>query len=206
MNRYSGVVVLIIMIICQVRCYAWFGYDRAVYAAQKGNWQKATQLLTQKLVNAPNRADLLYDAGVASFRAGEIDKAHVYFARATEQDAVDTQIKEQAYFNCGNCCVERKQLEEAVSAYEKALEINPNNERTQHNLEIVKKMLEQQKQQQQQQEQQDKQQQQKDRQDKQDQKKDNQEKQQNQQQQEKKQQEQQEQKEKQQQCRRMIQT
>ena len=139
MNRYYAAVIIIVTWFHSLMSAPWFGYDRGVHAAQKGDWKKSTQLLTQKLIDEPDRVDLLYDAGVASFRSGEIDKAHAYFMRAAESEKVDSGLKEQVYFNLGNCCVEQKQLKEAVYAYEKALEINPDNDRLRPDL--IQKLL-----------------------------------------------------------------
>jgi len=142
-----GTVLLLLVNGCSYA--SWLAYDRGVAAAQRGDWQKATSLLTQKLVDSPDRPDLLYDAGVASYRSNDIERAYAYFTKASEHGSAGLQLKEQAYFNIGNCCVQQNQLQKAVSAYENALEINPNNERAIHNLGIAKQMLEAQKQQEQ---------------------------------------------------------
>ncbi len=132
-----------------IRC-AWFAYDRGVVAGQHGEWTRATSLLTHKLAHSPERPDLLYDTGVASYKSGDIEQAQEYFRRAAEHEATHNDLKERAYFNYGNCSADLKQLHKAVCAYEHALKINPENERVKHNLEVVKKMLEQQQEKQQQ--------------------------------------------------------
>ena len=122
---------------------AIFEYDRAIAQAQKGNWQKSKELLTQVVVDAPHCPQALYDLGISSYKTGQFDAALSYFNQVANQTSL-SNLKEQAYFNAGNAHVELKQLQEAIDAYDKVLAINPANERAKHNKELVKKMLEQQ--------------------------------------------------------------
>ncbi|HZW61852.1 MAG TPA: tetratricopeptide repeat protein [Candidatus Babeliales bacterium] len=150
-------IVIIFYLFCWVSpLSAFFDYDKAVNAAQHNNWESAHQLLTELVVNKPDNPSILYDAGIAAFNIKNFSQAQAYFQHAAESKNAPIELKEQAYFNLGNTQVELKQLEQAIASYEKVLEINPNNERAKHNLEVVKKMLEQQKQQQQQEKQQEK--------------------------------------------------
>src|SRR3990167_5374701 len=132
----------VLMVAPPLHASAWFGYDRAISAAQRGDWEMAKQSLKDVLINSPDRPDLLYDAGVASYKTKDFSQAAAYFNRVTELDAASTVLKEQAHFNQGNVSVELKKLEDAVKQYEKVLSINPGNEHAKHNLDIVKKMLE----------------------------------------------------------------
>ena len=126
---------------------SWFAKDRAVLKAQKGDWSGARAQLTRALVDAPDDAATLYDAGVASYKTGDMNQAAAYFKRATEAAACPPSIKEQAYFNWGNTCVQQKELQKALEQYDMTLKLNEKNERARHNRDVVKKMLEQQKQQ-----------------------------------------------------------
>ena len=128
---------------------SWFAKDRAVLKAQKGDWPGARMQLTRALVDAPDDAATLYDAGVASYKTGDINQAAAYFKRATEASACPPSIKEQSYFNWGNTCVQQKELQKALEHYDMVLKLNEKNERARHNRDVVKKMLEQQKQQEQ---------------------------------------------------------
>lgn len=127
-----------------------FSYDLANYAAQQGKWNKAQEALSSLLVDAHDRADILYDTGVTSYQTGDFSQARAYFSRAVEDNNTSDQLKVQAYFNGGNSCVALNELEGAVEYYEKSLKIDPENEHVKHNLERVKQMLEQQQQQKQQ--------------------------------------------------------
>ncbi len=121
-----------------------FNYDRAILESQKGNWQKSESLLTNSLIENPDRADVLYDLGVSSFKTGHFDKALAYFRHAAEHTNTQ-QLKEQAFFNAGNTHVELKELQEAIEAYDQVLALNPDHSKAKHNKAVVQKMLEQQK-------------------------------------------------------------
>lgn len=140
-------IILILTCIC-MPAYAWFEHGRAVDAAHTGDWQRAHALLTTELVNYPHDPSVIYDAGVAAYKTGDHEQARAYFDHVTSLPQASDQLKERAYFNAGNTRVALKQLEDAIKNYEQALALDPHDERARHNLEIVKKMLEQQKQEQ----------------------------------------------------------
>jgi len=130
--------------------YALFTHDKAAYAMQNEDVESAAAMLTSLVTDNPDNPEILYDAGVAAYLVKNFKQAEAYFRNALEQKNISDQLKELAHFNFANTCVELKELKKAVEQYEKTLLLNPNNERAQHNLAIIKKMLEQQEQQQQQ--------------------------------------------------------
>ena len=114
--------------------------------SQNGNWPEATAQLKKVLTDQPDRADILYDSGIAAYKNAEFDKALAYFNKAGDIANAPQELREQAYFNAGNAQVQLKQLQEAIDSYDKALALNPDHEKAKHNKKVVKKMLEQQKQ------------------------------------------------------------
>lgn len=126
-----------------------FGYDKAIYQAQRGNFKDAQDAIKKLIVDNPNAPDMLYDSGVISFENKQFEQAAAYFKDAAENKNASHKLKEQAFFNLGNTHVELKKLKEAIKSYEDVLKINPDNQDAKRNLEIVKKMLQQQEQQQQ---------------------------------------------------------
>lgn len=130
--------------------WAFLNYDRAIVAGQKNNWTASAELLKKELIENPESAQLLYDTGVSSYKNGDYDYALSYFLKASETPNAPALLQEQALFNAGNTQVALKQLENALASFEKVLERNPQNAKATHNKEMVKKMLEEQKQQQQQ--------------------------------------------------------
>ncbi len=163
----KNIIILLFLSLAISPLHAIFEYDRAIMQGNKGNWQQSKELLKKVVVDEPDRPDILYDMGVASFKSGDADKALAYFTQAAQRS--DTAaLQEQAFFNAGNAHVKLNQLRQAIDAYDKVLALNPSHERAKHNKEVVKKMLEQQKQEQEDKEK--KEQEQKDKQDQQDQK------------------------------------
>ncbi len=102
-----------------------------------------------------------------SFTKGDYQDAAEKFTdpawQAAAQYKADTKLPEKqelppattdtGYYNQGNVLAKSGQLEKAISAYEQALKLNPDNEDAQYNQEVVEKALKQQEQQQQDQDQ-----------------------------------------------------
>src|SRR5579871_5332578 len=82
-----------------------FSYDSAMYAAQKGDIKSADEKMRTVVVNAPDRADVLYDAGVLAHELKNFSQAIAYFTRAADQTNADKDMQMRSYFNAGNASV-----------------------------------------------------------------------------------------------------
>lgn len=80
-----------------------------------------------------------YRKGVAYYRLGDYKTAEELF-----RSSVRPEVAVDAKYNLGNALSLQNKLKEAISAYEEVLEIDPEHDRARENLEIVKKMLEEQ--------------------------------------------------------------
>jgi Ca-activated chloride channel family protein len=80
--------------------------------------------------------------GVANYRAGEFAESAAQFAERGDA---------RNLYNLGNSLAKQGEFESAIDAYEQALELQPGDEDTTYNLDLLKQALEQQQQQQQQQ-------------------------------------------------------
>ncbi|OJW50256.1 MAG: hypothetical protein BGO67_02715 [Alphaproteobacteria bacterium 41-28] len=98
-------------------------------ALERGDYDIATQKFKDP-----------YRQGVAHYKAGNFAEAEKLF-----RQSVRLEVATEATYNLGNALAKQRKLEEAMSAYEKVLEKSPNHTKAKHNLEIVKKLLEQQK-------------------------------------------------------------
>ena len=129
---------------------------------KSGKYDRAFHHFQELLEKKPNDPRLNYDAGDAAFEYGLYDRAAKHFnsALATE----DLKLQQHAYYNLGNTHYRlgeqdkdpsktKENWEQAVNSYESALKLNANDADAKHNLELVKKKLEELKQQQQQQQQ-----------------------------------------------------
>ncbi|HSW74136.1 MAG TPA: tetratricopeptide repeat protein [Candidatus Limnocylindria bacterium] len=165
---------IIIFLLVPCFLYPIFEHDRAIVAARQGDWAHATRLMNTVITDTVNDPNVMYDAGVAAYKQEHYDQAHAYFTQAVNtlkaSESSSGQVHEEALFNLGNSNVKRNALQEALVNYQEVLALNPGNQKAQHNLELVKKMLEQQKNQEQEKEKEkksEKEQQQQDKQDKQ---------------------------------------
>lgn len=150
----------LIILMINLTCWAkFFDHDRAVIDAGQGNWGQAMTKMNQCLVNNPDNPSIIYDAGVASYKLGQAKQAADYFKRVTSVVNAEPMLREHAYFNLGNAHVALKAYQDAVTAYKKALEIDPQDLRAQKNLEKAKELLRKQQEQQKKEEQQQKKQQ-----------------------------------------------
>jgi len=82
-----------------------------------------------------------YRKGVAYYRAGNFAEAENMFRQSSRTD-----VASSAEYNLGNSLVRQQKFEEAKTAYEELLKKWPEHTKAKENLELVKKMLEQQKQ------------------------------------------------------------
>lgn len=129
---------------------AIWNYDRGVAAGKRGDTKTAFSLLAPLISDDPHNAAKLYDAGVAAYRVNALDQAKLYFENALNQSSATVELKEKTHYNLGNALAKLTSLQAALEQYEAALAINPENADAKHNRDVVKKMLEQQKQQEQQ--------------------------------------------------------
>lgn len=113
----------------------WF---KGIWNYNDGKYIEATNEF-DKAKSGESDAVMTYNKGAAQYRDGDYKSAEESFTKATESDP---QF-EAAYYNQGNARFKKGDLKGAVESYEKALEIDLNDEDARHNLEYVKKLLEQ---------------------------------------------------------------
>lgn len=89
-----------------------------------------------------------YRKGVSYYRMGNFKAAEEMFRQSKRPE-----VASSAAYNLANCLVKQNQLRKAITAYEDVLKTWPDHAQAKENLELVKKMLEEQQQQQQNQDQ-----------------------------------------------------
>ncbi len=85
--------------------------------------------------------DDAYRRGVVQYKAGDYEGAAESFDQADRPE-----VAEDARYNLGNARLMAGRIEEAIKAYEEVLKGNPEHQDAAHNLEIARKMLEEQRQ------------------------------------------------------------
>lgn len=126
---------------------------RAHEAYEKKDFTAAQSGYEELIEQDPYNAEHNYNMGTVLYKQNKFEDAKSYFDRSVHATDVDHELKEQACFNQGNSHMQLQQYQDAIDAYEKVLEFNSDNERARKNLEIAKRLLEEQKQKQQEQEQ-----------------------------------------------------
>ena len=140
-------------------------------AMEQDDFGRALRLYEKLLVESPEDARLHYNAGAAAYGAGDFEKARSHFNSTLASPEAPLPLQQRAFYNLGNAMFrlgettenpddKAKQWIGALKKYEgafdlsKQLEKTPDDEDAQFNTDIVKKRLEQLKQQQQQKQQQ----------------------------------------------------
>jgi Ca-activated chloride channel family protein len=124
-----------------------------------GNFDKALDEYERSLQKKSDDPRLHFNAGTAAYRSGQFDQAAKYFEQA--MSATDLKLQERAYYNLGNTFYQQGEQdpdpskktarwEDAIKRYESSLKLNPQDADAQFNLNLVKKKLEELKQQRQQ--------------------------------------------------------
>jgi Ca-activated chloride channel family protein len=129
-------------------------YDQGDYKVAEQEYQAAAE-------KAPAKTELDYNLGSAAYKAAMYDKAAEAFKKSLLTDKINLQ--QETYYNLGNTQYRLGQQAEktdpqqtmsvwqqAIQSYDAALQLNPQDADSQFNRDLVKKKLEQLKQQQQQ--------------------------------------------------------
>jgi Ca-activated chloride channel family protein len=137
---------------------------------EQDEFGRALHLYEKLLKDSPEDARLHYNAGAAAYGAGDFEKARNYFNSTLASPDAPLPLQQRAFYNLGNAMFrlgettenpddKAKQWIGALKKYEgasdlsKQLEKTPDDEDARFNTDVVKKRLEQLKQQQQQQQQ-----------------------------------------------------
>ncbi len=118
-----------------------------IAAYEKEAFEQALKHFTDAQLKSPDQPQMLYNVADAYYKTGNFEAAAEHYRQVLETE--DTGLKHKALYNLGNTEFRQGNAKEAVGHYEAALSIDPDDKLAKENLEFVKKVLEQQKQQQQ---------------------------------------------------------
>lgn len=124
------------------------GEDIGKSSFDAGEFQKAAEYY-QQLLNEENIPEASYNLGSALYKNGDFEQSVDAFERSLAMQ--QEPKKAQAMYNLGNALVNAGKLKESLPFYERSLELEPGDLDAKYNLELVKRMLQQQEQQQNQQ-------------------------------------------------------
>jgi Ca-activated chloride channel family protein len=101
---------------------------------KKGTSNRPSSTFTDAQLNAPDRAEMLYNVADAYYKTGNFDAAAEHYRQVLETD--DPELKRKALYNLGNAEFRRGKAREAIGHYEAALSIAPDDRQTKENLNL----------------------------------------------------------------------
>ena len=106
-------------------------------------YDEALRMYTDAQASRPDAPELHYNIGNVLFRKKEYDKAVEEYLRA--QAGPDPALSQAATFNRGNALLMQSRPEEAIQAYVQALRARPDDAGAKRNLELARRLLQEQK-------------------------------------------------------------
>jgi Ca-activated chloride channel family protein len=110
---------------------------------RKEKYPEAAQLWEGAAVAHPEDAEIKFNQGAAYYRAGDYAKAQeawksaIQSAPSISDPKRREKLKSESLYNLGNAAYRNGKLEDAVSAYRAAKEMDPEDREAAHNLELV---------------------------------------------------------------------
>ena len=106
-------------------------------AYQRGDYEAALKAFDEARKNPAlkDSATLEFNRGNALYKLGRLEDAKKAYHQVVESE--QGPLREKDYYNLGNAWAQLKDKKEAVSAYRRALTLDPNDEAARHNLEVV---------------------------------------------------------------------
>jgi Ca-activated chloride channel family protein len=102
-------------------------------------YDEALQHFLDAQVELPENTALKFNVGNAYYRMANYTEAEkAYWGVATSGDPL---FEEKAFYNLGNCTYKEGKLEEAVTHYQRALELDPKDEDARANLQFVREEI-----------------------------------------------------------------
>jgi Ca-activated chloride channel family protein len=121
-------------------------------AYHEGKYKQSAEEYGRALTRSPHDAKLHYNLGVASYKSGDLAKAHESLRRSLRTDQLNLQ--ENSYYDLGNVLYRMGQKnlaylpeqtkgewQQAISLYESALKLDPKDADAIHNRDLVKRKL-----------------------------------------------------------------
>jgi Ca-activated chloride channel family protein len=137
-KRTASVLGLLFLMIVNPPAYA--GPAQEGFEAYKnGDYENALKLFIGAQLDDPDNPHILYNIGNAYYKTGEFDLAAKNFEQVLKTE--DNSLKQKTFYNLGNANYKKGNLEDAIKNYEAALELDRNDSQAKQNLEFVKKVM-----------------------------------------------------------------
>ena len=124
-----------------------FGQDKGKKAYEEGHYDEARVYYEHVLKNRKKDDGAQFGLGVTAYQQKDMETAARALNNAMNSD--DKSLASKAMYNLGNMFRDQQKMEESLALYRKAIELDPTDEDAKVNYELLKQVLQQQKQQQQ---------------------------------------------------------
>ena len=119
----------------------------------KGNYDESIARYKEAVAAAPGMFEPIFNLGNALYKAERYDHAEKTMAQAAADSTRTAVERAEAYYNLGNAQFKQQKLQEALQSYKQSLMLNPADREAKYNYAYTKRLIDDQKQQQQQQDQ-----------------------------------------------------
>ena len=137
----SGILIFTLLFF-PVPCHAG-PMQEGLEAYKNGEYDKALKLFIDAQLDNPDDPRILYNIGNAYYKVEDFDSAISNFEEVLKSE--DKTLREKALYNLGNANYRKGKYEDAVKNYQEAIKTDPKDVRAKQNLEFVKKVIEQKK-------------------------------------------------------------
>ena len=130
------------IIIFILASHFYFSQDKGRIAYDKENFQQSYDYYLKVLEKRGNDASAKFGAGVSAYKFEDVENAINFLQEASNGD--DNILSSKAYYNLANIYKDENRIEESLSYYKKAIELDPKDQDARINFELLKKIVNQQ--------------------------------------------------------------
>ncbi len=120
-------------------------------AYQNGEYDKSLKLFIDAQLDDPDNSEILYNIGNAYYKVGDFESAGNNFRSVLKSE--NQSLRQKAFYNLGNTDYRKGDFENAIKNYEEALKINSDDTMAKQNIEYVRQVMAQKKEEQKQEQQ-----------------------------------------------------
>ncbi|MGB5106654.1 MAG: tetratricopeptide repeat protein [Candidatus Zixiibacteriota bacterium] len=150
MQKHSGLILVLVLCLAATTLADYRKLNKKGNEAySKNDIEQALKLYQEAEIEKPQQPVLDYNIATALYGQAKYEDAVKRYAKSLQTD--DPALQSDAYYNMGASFFRNEKYAEAITAFQKGLELNPDDRDAKYNLELSRKKLKEQAQNQQQQ-------------------------------------------------------